>query len=468
MPLLTNHPHCFLICITVWIASGSAQAEAQPKRSLKPNPPDGATEFHPAIPAAAGQNLALTVTKLENGFNPDRPFLIWALGSSYTARLGNGEILIPMLQKKFGAELKFEYQRMVGNSCPWQYLRGWIRQMVIADQPDLVLINTIGKIGDLEQLLILLRAHTTADIIIPSIHWRERGKPNWNQNLDTAPDQDVPALRKLCEKYGVEFVELRREWGEYLKQNKLPIEALLGDPVHQSPYGAWMVNRMIAEHIRPREKYAYLPEEREQHLVPPDPEKGRIHVEFIGNRIDLIGRGGQGKVRVFIDGKPAQTTNAFVMTYIQPAKKNFTERRSPARDQSPHGVKLGTQIVPQTWTITMLDDAGHFELSGSVTGKDGTGNAFHPFKSDSGQILIPPDEWRRAERNKAGDRFTWEVTRATVSEVDFSKHPAGSMFQVRLAEQLTNGKHTLELQRSTDHSVAIEEFVVFKPVLGEN
>jgi hypothetical protein len=449
------------------LLSVATPGEAQRKPYSKPDPPEGAAEFRPEIPDEAGQHLALTVTKLEQGFNPDRPFLIWALGSSYTARLGNGEILIPMLQEKFGSDRKFEYKRMVGNACPWQYLRGWARQMVVADQPDLVLINTIGKIDDLEKLLILLRTRTTADIIIPSIHWRERGKPNWEEDLETAPDQDVPALRKLCAKYGVEFVELRREWGRYLKQNSLPIEALLGDAVHQSPYGAWMVNRMIADHIRPRETYAYLPEERENHLKPPAPEKGRIQVEFTGNRIDLVGRGGQGKVRVFIDGKPATEADAFLMTYIQPAKANFTERRSPARDQSPHGVKLGKNVAPQTWTITVLDEKGNFELTGSVTGKDGRGNAFQPFESDSGQILMPPDEWRRAERNKAGDRFTWEVTRAAVGEVDFSKYPAESMFQVRLAQNLTNEKHTLQLRPLTDHHVEIEEFVVFTPPLRE-
>ena len=62
---------------------------------------------------------------------------------------------------------------MVGNSCPWQYLLGWARHLVIPDQPDLVLIYTIGNPLDLEKLIVELRSHTTADIIVPSIHWRE-------------------------------------------------------------------------------------------------------------------------------------------------------------------------------------------------------------------------------------------------------------------------------------------------------
>ena len=116
-------------------------------------------------------------------------------------------------------------------------------------------------------------------------------------------------------------------------------------------------------------------------------------------------------------------TTAWFMTYIQPAKSNCSERRSPARDQPPHGVRLVRRIVPQTWTITMLDDAAHFELTGSATGPDGRGNAKESFTSDSGQIQIDPDEWRRPERNRKGDRFTWQVNRAAKSTATFPGEP---------------------------------------------
>lgn len=446
----------------------SSVAFSQPKPYEKPSPPEGAREFSPHIPEDAGKHLALSVQKLKTGFSPDRPFLIWALGSSYTARLGNGEILIPMLKEKFGQDRTFEYKRMVGNSCPWQYLRGWARQMVIADQPDLVIVNTIGKIEDLEKLIVLLQSHTTADIIIPSIHWRERGKPNWDKGLETAPDQNVPGLRSLCAKYGVEFVELRREWKTYLEANKLPIEALLGDAVHQSPYGAWMVNHMLAQHFQIRDTYAYAPESREQSFLPPNPRRGKITFEFTGNRVDMVARGGKGSVRIAIDDQPAEFYPAYLMTYIQPAKTNFTERRSPARDQSPHGVKLGQNIEPQHWTITVLDEKGHYELEGSVTGKDGRGNAYQPFTSNSGQIIIPPDEWRRAERNKPGDKFHWDVERATAGDiVDFSKFGKNEPFRLRLAQNLENTKHTLTIQYLTDFVVDIEGLEVFTPPIKD-
>jgi hypothetical protein len=112
----------------------------------------------------------------------------------------------------------------------------------------------------------------------------------------------------------------------------------------------------------------------------------------------------------------------------------------------------------------MLDDQGNYELAGSVTGKDGRGNAYKSFTSNSGQIIIPPDEWRRADRNKPGDKFGWDVERATVGNVvDFSKFDENELFRLRLAENLENTKHTLTIQYLTDFVVDIEKLEVFTP-----
>ena len=67
----------------------------------------------------------------------------------------------------------------------------------------------------------------------------------------------------------------------------------------------------------------------------------------------------------------------------------------------------------------MTSDTGDYELTGSITGEDGVGNAFGPFASASGQIQIDPELWRRAERNRTGDRFTFQVRRSVLSEISF-------------------------------------------------
>ena len=446
-------------------------ASAQPANfaTEAPPPPAGAKPYVADSRPEDGRHLALTFEKLDADLDPPRPLLIWALGSSYTARLGMGDELIGLLQKRFGETKPILYRRMVGNSVPWQYLRGWARHLVIPDQPDVVIVYTIGKPEDLDKLLTELRENTTADIIVPSIHWRERGKPNWGRSED-APDQKVADVRNVCEKHGAQFVENRAEWAEYLKANQLKIEDILSDAVHQSPFGAHIVNQNIARHFNPADEFSYDPLEREHRLTEEAGEFERLgngfNVQFVGNRIDIIAwtRPDGGKLEATIDGEPASKADAFFMTYIEPARTNFQERRSPARDQSPHGVTLGVDIVPQTWTISMLDDEGNFELSGSVTGMDGKGNAFKEFVSDSGQILMNPAEWRRAERNKKGDQWTWNVVRSALSEVDLL---GGRTEKVRItiAANLPNGEHHLELAPIGSGEIQVEGFDVFTPPL---
>ncbi len=446
---------------------------AQEKRNLTTDEPrgpkgkpDGAAEYVAKAEPTDGQHLALTMQKLENGITPARPFVIWALGSSYTNMLGNGEFWKEEIPQRFPNAPPIEYRKMVGNSCPWQYLRGWAHMLVIPDQPDLVITYTIGNPGDLEKLIVELRQHTTADIIVPSIHWRERDQDLWGKS-ENAADQDVAAVREVCRKHNVEFVESRRDWAAYLTANKLPIPALLKDAVHQSEYGAKMINSNILAHLRRPEKFSYTPESRERRVPSPAAKDGTIKLTFTGTRIDLVGKKSPtgGSARVLIDGKPAGQIPAFLCSYIQPGAKNSKERigTSPTvpRDTAPHGITLGQNIVPQSWTIVMTSDTGDYELTGSVTGADGKGNAFKPFTSASGQILIGPDIWRRAERNRTGDTFTFDIRRSVLSDVSF-KGEAGETFVVRLAQELPNTEHTLEL--TLEGETTFESFDIFEPV----
>jgi hypothetical protein len=426
--------------------------------------PDGASDYVAKIEPMNGQHLALTMHKLENGIEPPRPFLIWAIGSSYTNMLGNGEAWMQEIPKRFPKAPPIEYRKMVGNSCPWQYLCGWARHLVIPDQPDLVLIYTLGDPQDLEKLIVELRSHTTADIIVPSIHWREADLAMWGKS-ENSPQQDIESVRNVCRKYSVEFVENRRDWGEYLQANKLPISALLKDAVHQSDFGAHIINSNILAHLRRPDRYSYQPTSRERSIQPTKETNGTFKASFTGNRIDLIGQKSSdgGTLQVLLDGKPAEQIEAFLMSYVQPNAKNSAEGRGAVpRDQSPHGITLGERVIPQSWTILMTSDTGDYELSGSVTGSDGNGNAFKPFKSSTGQIMIEPELWRRAERNRKGDRFTFDVRRSTLSEIRF-QGASGERFVVRIAENLSNREHTLELAPVGDGAARIEAMKVFQP-----
>lgn len=455
-----------------WLGQWAVAAE--PVRDLRTDEPleirgkpAGAADYVAQVAEEAGQHLALTIGKLEKGFDPPRPFVIWAIGSSYTNMLGNGERWQEEVPKRFPSAPQIEYRKMVGNSCPWQYVRGWARHLVIPDQPDLVITYTNGDPEDLEKLIVELQTHTTADILVPSLHWRERDEPLWGKS-ENALDQDVGRVREICAKYGVEFVENRRAWEGYLRANGLAISALLKDAVHQSDYGAFIINSNVLAHVRRPERFSYEPSEREMELPAGGREDGSFEVVFAGTRIDLIGqkvRDG-GRYRVLLNGRPAAESGAFLMTYVQPDAGNAKEGRgAQPRDQSPHGVTLGDGVVPQRWNLVMTSDGGDYELAGSVTGVDGSGNAFERWVSRSGQIIIEPELWRRAERNRKGDRFSFEVRSAVVSEVDF-RSDKEERFRLRLAQGLSHGEHRLELVPLGNGAAGkVERFDVFRPPL---
>jgi hypothetical protein len=290
----------------------------------------------------------------------------------------------------------------------------------------------------------------------------------------------------MCRKYGVELVENRLELTEYMVANKLTIESLLGDSVHQTPYAARISNMNIARHFNRPAKFNYDPRSRERRVeaefatvktsgrwskaeggaaLTATQKDSSLTVNFTGNRIDLIGwrAPNGGSVDVIVDGQPANQAPVFYTSYINPNTKNAPAPPNPPRDRSPHRVTLGANIVPQQWTMTMTSDNGDYELVGSVTGPDGTGNAKQPFTSKSGQIIIEPEFWRLPNTNKKGDKFTFEVTRSAVARAEFKGDKA--KFRLPLAQNLANDPHTLKLVARGDGPVCVDAFDVFEPPL---
>ena len=452
-------------------------------------PPKGAAEYQAPPRPGDGSRMALTVQKLEKGFDPDRPLLVWAIGSSFTNGLGNGELLAALIRERFPRAPQIIYKKMAGNSTSYHFSHGWARHLVIPDQPDVVLIYNFGKTEDLEAMIAELRRQTTADIIVGSLHWCVPHKAVWPDPEAANSHQDPQALRAVCQKYGAEFVENRRELTQYMLDNHLRIEDLLGDSVHQTRYAARMTVMNIARHFHRASHFEYDPLARERRVEveapsaaqmsggPWTPAQGgsaraatrkgsALSVRFRGNRVELIGwrgpEGGTADVR--IDGRPASEVAAFYAGYIEPDKRNAPLPPNPPRDRCPHAVTLGQNLIPQRWTITLTSDRGDYELVGSATGPDGRGNAFQPFTSLSGQILIDPRFWRDAKNNRTGDRFVFEVLRSTVSRVDFQA-PAWEKFRLRLAAGLPCGEHVLELVACGDGAVVVDAVDVFEPPL---
>jgi hypothetical protein len=444
----------------------------------------------------AGKYLAATIAKLEGRLGiPGKPFLIWGVGSSWTNFQGDLETWRQIIRQRFLNAPEIIYKNRVGSGCPYDYARGWIHTNVLAEQPDLIFCYTNGSTEALESMLKDIRQHSTADIIIPSLHFFENGKLLPDEINDPVYDM----IRDICHKYKAQFVDNRRELAAWLLKNNEPVTHLLMDFVHQNELGKLLINENISAHFVKNNNPSYNPLDLEKKLLPVEAfpagneqfefsdgwllkdkvlvtnkPGASIRIKFTGNRIDLIGlkTTAGGKLQIRIDGKPANLSQAYFISFVEPDFTNMSHagvfpRASGANhDTGPHGVWLGNNILPQRWTIIMTDNSGNFKLEGEATGFDGKGNNKNKFISKSGQIIVDPDIWRHPESNIKGDNWTFEVYRCAIDTVNFrSSEVKTEAFSIPLVQNLTNGPHTLEVINDNNGDVSIASFYVFTPMI---
>ncbi len=437
-----------------------------------------------------GKNLALSVAKWEGRAGiPGKPFVIWALGSSFTDWQGGGYEIMEAIRQRFPNAPQIIYRKHGGPGTPWEYVHGWIKQFVAAEEPDLIFTYTSGTMEGLDAMLGEIRRHTTAEVIVPSLHFKPDSKMT-PEDIEHGAGVAWDKVREICQKHGAEFVENRREMAEYIAREKLNPDDLLHDHNHQNMHGRIRIWDNVSRHLAKSDQSTYTPESRERRIAVTQPMESttesvglsgdwttsdgvlrsstagaRLKLSFTGNRVDVIGRktSGGGTVKVLLDGKPAEQAPVFVMNCIQPDKKNW---------KIPHCVDLGTNATPQQWTITMTSNTGDYDIAGSVTGPDGVGNLATPFQSRSGQIGIDPKFWRAGRVEKKdqpveygvakGDYFTFDVFRAATGELSF-KGERTETFRAPLARNLPNRRHTLEILTSGDGDVVIDYLYLYQP-----
>ena len=443
-----------------------------------------------------GKYLAATINKLEGKLGiPGKPFLIWGVGSSWTNFQGDLETWRQIIRQRFPNAPEIIYKNRVGSGCPYDYARGWVHTQVLAEQPDLIFCYTNGSPEALELMLRDIRQHSTSDIIIPSLHFFENGK----LIPDEINDPDYDKIRDICQRYKAQFVDNRRELAAWLLKNNEPVTHLLMDFVHQNELGKLLINENISAHFVKNSTPAYNPDELEKRWLVSEVYKSgdnkfafsdgwemrdtelvsnksgaKIKFQFTGSRIDLIGlktsKGGQFQIK--IDGNPAGQLPAYFISFVEPANTNichsgvFPRASGANHDTGQHAVWLGKNIIPQTWMIRMTDNDGNYELEGKTTGFDGKGNNKKMFVSKSGQIIVYPDIWRHPESNIKGDNWRFEVYRCAIDTVNFrSDSERTETFTLPLAQNLTNGPHTLEVINSGTGEVSVRSFYVFTPMI---
>ncbi len=381
--------------------------------------------------------------------------------------------------------------------------------------PDLVIFQVYGGeySGELERIISNIRRYTTAEILLTTHH-----APLPNAQFDNSAD----VTRALAQKYNCELVEVREEWRQYLKDNKLEPKALLSDDVHPNAEGHQLMAVLVGRHfkfnttapggwfdmVRSYEAKRLVdegagdecsftggawvqppskPHERYRGCVVGSDPNSALKLRFIGNRVDVVAgvmEGKLGTAKVLIDGK-APSTN--------PAMYTFTHTSGAPKTWFPGLRRVGHEkpLVLEDWKLKVTEVSADgkqfaFDVEGSVTGPDGSGNSEERFVSKSGRVVIETRDHVIVDALRVfgakcpvGFEIRWKVlplfadTFEPAALPDPKDKSRGNEYnaaltrvhRVTVAQGLTNSEHTLELIPNGDGPVPVEEIQVYRPPL---
>jgi hypothetical protein len=388
------------------------------------------------------------------------------------------------LRKRFPyADLQIENRAIGGFASP--LLMKTAEHDIYPYYPDLIIFHVYGGEPEYEAIIANIRTRTTAEIAIQSDHinWLPTGKETDDKNLLAAyewhENHSTKWLPEIAEKYGCEMIEIRQGWRRYLKENKLEPQDLLMDGIHLNDRG----NALLASLVKPHLYYnAELPLDDDRNLVKTYEvgkdikwRKGKLILEFEGNKIDLISqpvRENSGKIgKILIDGKP-------------PSK--FPELYGITRASDAYGVdqpailQINSEkpLIVEDWQLIITDineDATlfKFKLFGSKTGFDGTGDNQTKFISQSGRVVIQPENWwvKSAQEYTKKTPPKGFIIRWQVKPLFTDIYTAPEMTDLSreyvtiLAQNLTNTKHRLEILPQDGKILQIKALRVYQPPL---
>jgi len=376
----------------------------------------------PEHPEWLGANLARTMALLESGKYTHRPVRIIFDGQSIES--GWPELLIQRLRERYPGTKIIGENRAIGGWFVWR-MQKLLKHDVLRAQPDLVLFSAYQGTAEVwERFLNEIRSETTADIIIRTQHI--------DRNENPESPRDVPEsilLRRLARKYGVELVEIRNEWLDYLKTNGWQPADLLRDGVHLNRKGETLMALLYERHFTPNVLASsgwadrvrrfhvgrFLADNKTDEIVLEGPgwtsddgrfaksnsATDRLRLRFHGTRVDLVLPTTHGKATILIDGKKPSECNLFHGT--RPQSRTMTS----GAPNVPMTYHTGENMQEETWVLTLTEgnaDADpkkanlrvKFRLVGSRTGFDGEGQNDRKFVSRSGRITILPTDWSTA------------------------------------------------------------------------
>ena len=344
--------------------------------------------------------------------------------------------------------------------------------------PDLVLLHIYGSHISYDSVLYTIRSRTAAEVAIQTDHFA--GENAWS---DTMSYHLLPAL---AEKYKCDLINIRDPWKKYLADNHLSPKDLLKDDIHLNKHGEFLMAQLIDPLFTAKLKFE------------PDPfglcktywtgedfitDKGKLVLPFKGNKADVIldesiGKN-SGSAEILLDNhRPSEFQGTYFMTRPYSADNKSWPWNLPAMIHIEHLIPW----IEEEWTCKFTEAIVpytdfSFEISGSVTGKDGSGRGSENFVSTSKRVIINKGDaedggdWHLNRSYKVlktmvntGDEVKWKTYSISTDTLKYAKYSKLKDERiVTLFQGVPNSNHKLTISSLKGEKLPDMEIRVYRP-----
>lgn len=359
--------------------------------------------------------------------------------------------------------------------------------------PDLIIFHVYGSHTAYETIIQNIRERTTAEIIIATDHitndshiseetsywklvlwrntrwltwlWKDKPQYQWDAWMNYA------FLPKLAERYKLELVDMRSEWKKYLLQYGLKAKQLLIDEVHLNANGEYLMASVMTSHFS--KIHALSKDCNNPKIIENKLDKNSLvgtesfKIDINGSRMELnLNNESSSAISIYVDGIPP---SQHIDHYGFSRSSSYPGTPWPALLQVHRGPGLPKQEVWEACIDphAMDSDWYAFEIHGSKTGADGSGQTNKHFVSNSSQIIIEPGDWNLNYAEKVwGKRidkktcFTWDSLSPGADSISNHNQTAKELLAFT---GLSNNEHIVEL-KGKDLS-SIHSLRIFRPPL---
>jgi hypothetical protein len=433
----------------------------------------------PADPAALGLGIQRTMTLLATSTPQHRNHVrVLFYGQSITEQAWSKQVADDLRQRFPNADLEIE-NRAIGGFAS-QLLIWPAEHDLYPFYPDLLIFHVYGSNKEYEDIIRNVRTRTAAEVLMQTDHANLWPLVITNgDELKKADKEDHAGwwshmmnkvfLPDYAKRYGCGLCDVRSAWVDYLKANNLEPKALLKDGVHLNDHGCFVMASIISRYLVYRPE---LPKDGWQDLVK-DVAVGKdasfsgrtLSVEVEGNRIDVVGGPSAAPLtaRFLIDGKkPSEYPACHAITRSKPGPWSALFLCRVDHDAA---------LLNEDWTLTITKvsqdmKSWSYDVRGSLTGADGSGDNSANFHSPSGRVLIDAKAWFRGPSAlKAGYVISWTVKPLAQDSAEITQGDQAKDQLTTIAQGLANGTHTLEITTDSDPGTAIRAIRVYRPAV---